>query len=77
MPPTLLVGFNISCGYIPSREIPIRTNIRKRIWTNPGWRGRISVVARIGDFQRIFDDSFVPNEASAKDLIPIMETREM
>lgn len=68
----LLVEFDIFNGYLPPCEIPIRANIRKHLWTNPSCSGCIGVVARVGEVQRIFDDPFAPNEASAKDPIPSM-----
>jgi hypothetical protein len=72
----LLVECYIFGGEICPRIIPIWTNKRKHLWTNPS-RSPIGVVARVGEFQPIFDNLFVPNEASAKDPIPTVETREM
>jgi tRNA(Phe) wybutosine-synthesizing methylase Tyw3 len=73
----LIVEFDIYRGYIAPSEIPMRTNKRKLFWSNSSCSGRIGVVARVGEFQRIFDDLVVPNEAPAKDPISSMETCNM
>jgi hypothetical protein len=72
-----LVELYILSGNIGPRVIPIGANICKYLRTDSSLSGLIGVIARVGQFQPILDDLFIPNEASAKDPIPTMETRQM